>query len=134
MKGQPNFHFSAEFEQMVSQRLPKSLLSIAGAGDADQSCVNPIEQGKILKMPGVIKHTQPSIKTSEAVSPKPMVSPPLPTLNSPVDQGRKPMPVLAKPTRKNAPSIEQFIPIAVESDLLNKLQSVLNQGSMAVNS
>jgi hypothetical protein len=134
VKGQPNFHFSAEFEQMVSQKLPKSLLSIAGVVDANQGSVSSVEQGKIRKMPGVIKHTQPSAQTYHGVSPNPIVPTPSPALNSPVDQGHKPMPVPAKSTRKTAPSIEQFIPIAVESDLLSKLQSVLNQGSMAVNS
>ena len=142
VKGQPNLHFSAEFEQMISQKLPKSLVSIAGTVAVEQAFVSPRDNVKTLKVPGVIKQTQPAVKTSQGGASQQTVPTYLPDLNSSEDQAVEldspPQqtaaisPGIAKPKRQFSPSIEQFIPIAVESDLLSKLQSVLNQGSVLV--
>ena len=142
VKGQPNLHFSAEFEQMISQKLPKSLVSIAGTVAVEQALVSPPDKVKTLKVPGVIQQARPSVKTNQGGASPQTVPTPLPDLtsredhtvelDSPPQQTPGISPGMAKQKRQFSPSIEQFIPIAVESDLLSKLQSVLNQGSVLV--
>ena len=142
VKGQPNLHFSAEFEQMVSQRLPKSLSLPPVVVAGDRLLSSSVDQGKTLKVPGVIKQanywlnsdaesTLSPIITSSVENPEDLDCPK--TAPDPQPLAAAPPPgIVAKPTRKNSPSIEQFIPIAVESDLLSKLQSVLSQSSLPV--
>jgi len=144
VKGQPNFHFSSEFEQMISQRLPKSLTPIAEVVEAPPSLPSPVGRGKMLKVPGVIKQNSAAVTASPDSFSPPLIQTPErdhPLLDSPIAEvdsvpeclGETPA-VLTKPstppTRHFSPSIEQFIPIAVESDLLSKLQSVLNQNAV----
>lgn len=108
VKGQPNFHFSPEFEQMVSQKLPKSFAPIAVA---------------VAPPPIAVVAPPPVPLVSPGAGGRP---PQVPSLVQP------PSPRVEKPRRQLSPSIEQFIPMATESDLLSKLQTVLNQGAMAL--
>jgi hypothetical protein len=142
VRGQPNLHFSAEFEQMVSQRLPKSLSPSTITLDGDRRLGSSTDRDKTLNIPAFIhpvnslthqaQENLSSAKVSHTITADPLDSPNIEI----VLQTRKPVVtspgVGVKPTRLASPSIAQFMPIAVESDLLSKLQSVLNQSSLAV--
>ncbi|MEB3161411.1 MAG: hypothetical protein VKL20_08125 [Synechocystis sp.] len=143
VKGQPNLHFSAEFEQMVSQRLPKSLSPSFVVLDGDRPLGSSVDKGKPLKVPGVIKQANHWINPDPDSLPSPVVTssvsgaddrdlPQTGTDTHSPDPVPAPPKAIAQPTRKFSPSIEQFIPIAAESDLLSKLQSVLHQSSLPV--
>ncbi|MFM1842577.1 MAG: hypothetical protein RLZZ490_1313 [Cyanobacteriota bacterium] len=143
VKGQPHLHFSAEFEQMVSQRLPKSLCPTLINPEGDRSVGISVEPGKLLKVPGVVKQANHRLTPDQE---SPISLPPASTImvvdnldlppTATVSQSFETVPGLlagsTKPSRKTSPSIEQFIPIAAESDLLSKLQLVLSQSSLPV--
>ncbi|MEY2984271.1 MAG: hypothetical protein RLZZ568_888 [Cyanobacteriota bacterium] len=115
-KGQPRCHFPPEFEQMVSQKLPKSLTPITEAVKTEFPPSPKIDPNPPQKVPNSLKQSsspgnslaQPSSPTTTSFAPKPAAK------------------------RRFSPSIEQFIPITVESDLWHKLQSALNSPSEPV--
>ncbi|MBE9241635.1 hypothetical protein [Synechocystis salina] len=137
-KGQPNFHFSAEFERLVSQNLPRSL---AIATDKSMEELTKIaDQSWQLKVPNRGQN-QISQSPDRQVSPSdPGELEPLPwhhrgqknlqhhaPENSKAPRVSEEGPVHRSPGP--APSIEQFIPITQESNFLSRLQSVLSQDS-----
>lgn len=131
VKGQPNFHFSPEFEQMISQKLPKSLTLVV---DSNPLCSD--DWSTSLKVPG---ETQPVTlwpSPDREIAPHPIVAAADVDLEartpSPTDAVPEAPPLMADPTQRFSPSIEHFMPIVTESDLLSKLQAVLNQSSLAI--
>lgn len=122
-KGQPNFHFSAEFERMVSQNLPRSLANVR-----DQS-MEELTKKSDQELGGEVPQIVPKLPEKKLTNSD---KEDLLILRKGFDHQRSQEKTAHGRTHTSrspltAPSIEQFIPIATESDLLSRLQSVLTQ-------
>ncbi|AIE75118.1 MULTISPECIES: hypothetical protein [unclassified Synechocystis] len=137
-KGQPNLHFSAEFERLVSRNLPRSL-AIA-TDESMEELTKLCDQSWPLKVPALAQEKSPPSSERKFSLADPEGLPPLPwhhrdpkniqpqskdNFTTPDMFGEAPTNRVPGP----APSIEQFIPITQESDLLHRLQLVLSQES-----
>lgn len=113
-KGQPNLHFSADFERMVSHNLPKS------SAESEEELAKKLDQGPGAKVP----------PTAQKLPPEKLTDLPkegLLTLNRGSQPSQRENPPRAPRSPLAAPSIEQFIPITTESDLLSRIKSALTQ-------
>lgn len=135
-KGQPNFHFSAEFERLVSENLPRSL-AIA-RDESMEELTRAVDQSWRLKVPTVgeeqlLQSPRRQISPSDPVElePLPWHHRDLGNIQRSNQENLKGSKVSEEgPVTRNpgpAPSIEQFIPITQESNFLSRLQSVLSQ-------
>lgn len=123
-KGQPNFHFSAEFERMVSHNLSRAL-TVTGDESMEESA-GKLDKGSGLKVPPTVQNSSPEKKLAEpfkedllTLSRGSRSSQPSETNTlAPAKTSRSPLPTQ---------SIEQFIPITAESDILSRLRSILGQ-------
>lgn len=120
-KGQPNLHFSADFERMVSHNLSRSLANVRD--QSMEELAGKLDQGPGQKVPPTVKPLLAQKLTDSAKEDVLILS-----RNSPPPQSKKKaLPPKAPRSPLHASSIEQFIPITAESDLLSRLQSVLTQ-------
>ncbi len=123
-KGQPNLHFSAEFERMVSHNLSKAL-TVTGDESMEESA-GKLDQRPALKVPPTVQDLLPTEKVAEPIQ-EDLLTLSRASRSSQPSEKNTPAPAKISRSPLAAPSIEQFIPLTAESDLLSRLQSVLGQ-------